>query len=62
MRKVQDHYFKKAKKDKEFWLALDFGLKKVKVKREENQAIIEGKVTLDLDQKLKDNFCYLLKK
>ena len=51
---------KNAKKGEQFPLSIDFGLTKVEVKREENQAIINGKTILDLDQSLKDKFCYLL--
>ncbi len=41
-------------------LKVDFGLKTAEVKREKDKAFIDGKFSLDLSEKVKDNFCYLL--
>ena len=58
--RVEFEAIKKTNKGESFSLFLDFGLRKVEVKREGNQAIIDKTITLDLDQKLKDKFCYSL--
>ncbi|MCF7908317.1 MAG: hypothetical protein K9L86_05560 [Candidatus Omnitrophica bacterium] len=57
---VEFEAIKKAKPGDEFQLKVDFGQREVKVKREVHQAVIEGGITLDLSQKLKAKFCYLL--
>jgi predicted methyltransferase len=51
---------KKAKNGEGFLLKVDFGSKSAKVKVKQNKAIIDEELILDLDEKIKDNFCYLL--
>jgi len=45
-----------------FSLRVDFGLKEVKVEIREEKAILDGRFVLDLRNRLKPHFCYLLKK
>ena len=58
--KKEVDYIKKRGKNEVFSLIVDFGQKKVEVRRKEDQAIFNGSIILDLKKKVKDNFCYLL--
>lgn len=50
------------KKDqRECFLKVDFGLRTVRVRIEAKKAIIENRYFLDLNKKLKDTFCYMVK-
>ena len=42
-----------------FSLTVDFGQRQIKAIRQGNRAILEGKIDLDLEENLKDKFCYL---
>lgn len=57
--KKEFDYIKDKEDGKEFFLDVDLGLRRIKVKREKDKAILEGE-TLDLREKLKDKFCYRL--
>ena len=43
-----------------FFLQLDFGRRKIGVIKQENKAIFDGGLVLDLELSIKKNFCYLL--
>lgn len=43
-----------------FSLVMDFGLTRVNVEIVNKQAVFDGTLTLALDSKIKENFCYLL--
>ncbi len=51
---------KKSPENREFSLNVDFGNRQVQVKREGEVAIFQGNLSLDLDQTVRDGFCYLL--
>ncbi len=51
---------KSAKPGEEFSLIVDCGLRSVKVLRQKDSATIEGDLELKMDEKVKDNFLYLL--
>ncbi|MDD5069181.1 MAG: MnmC family methyltransferase [Candidatus Omnitrophica bacterium] len=51
---------KKASNGKQFSLKVDFGLKEVLVVKEGRIATIDSSFSLDLSEKIKDNFCYAL--
>lgn len=51
---------RKSKENESFPLVVDFGQRKIEVIRQGNKAILQGKVYLDLEEKLKDKFCYLV--
>lgn len=53
-------YIKNKGQDDSFMLCVDFGTKKVEVIRHKNEASIDKVFTLNLDEKVKDNFCYLI--
>ncbi|MCK4912837.1 MAG: SAM-dependent methyltransferase [Candidatus Omnitrophica bacterium] len=58
--KKEVDYIKKRSKNEPFSLMVDFGQREVEVIREEDKAIFNGLTILDLKEKIKDNFCYLL--
>jgi len=58
--KKEVDYIKKRSKDEAFSLMVDFGQKEVKVICKEGKAIFNDLIVLDLKEKIKDNFCYLL--
>ena len=43
-----------------FYQEVDFGTKKIKLIKQGQKAIFENTIILDLSEKIKDNFCYLL--
>ena len=53
-------YIKKRRKNEPFSLIVDFGQKEVRVIIEENKAVFSNRIILDLEENLKDNFCYML--
>ena len=54
-----DH-IKKAKVGEEFFLEVDFGLRRVTVQRRETEALIAGTIVISVSETIKDKFCYLL--
>lgn len=60
--KKEFDYISKKPKGAYFSMDIDFGLRRVNVLREDKEAIIEGSFSLRLDEKVKDNFCYILSK
>jgi predicted methyltransferase len=60
-KKVVDEIRKNRAKG-EFLLDVDFGLRQIKVRIENANALLGKGLRLALDQKLKDNFCYLVKR
>jgi hypothetical protein len=49
------------KKQGNFFIRVDFGTKKVSVAIKNNYACLNGKQKISLTEKIKDNFCYLIK-
>lgn len=60
--KKEFEYIVNNREREEFLVNVDFGLRKVRVKVNGKKAIIDGWYHLNLNQKLKDNFCYLVKR
>ena len=57
--KKEIDFIKSKKVGEHFTIYADFGITPVNVIREQERAILEGRVVLSLDQKFKDKFCYL---
>ena len=58
--KKEFDFIKAQPKDEPFYLNLDLGKAKIAVIVKKNQAILDGRLALDLDEKIKDNCCYLI--
>lgn len=59
--KKEFEYIIRNRGEREFFVNVDFGLRQVRVKVEDDKAVLDGRFHLDLKQKLKDKFCYLVK-
>ena len=60
--KKEFDYIKGRNEGERFVLKVDFGLREVKVVREKKEAILGDEVVLNLNEKIKGNFCYHLDK
>ena len=51
---------REREENERFSLSVDFGQREVSVIRQGNKAILEDEISLDLEEDLKDKFCYLV--
>lgn len=58
--KKEFDYISKMAKNAYFSMDFDFGQRKVNVLRKDKEALINDAFTLSLDEKIKDNCCYIL--
>ena len=58
--KKEFDFIREREENEGFSLTVDFGQREIKAIRQGNRAILEGEINLDLEEKLKDKFCYLV--
>jgi hypothetical protein len=60
--KNQWDYIQRQQIGQVFLLEVDFGTRQVEAKKNKKSVVLEGNFKINLNQKVKENFCYLVKK
>jgi uncharacterized protein len=60
--KNQWDYIRRQQFGKTFSLEVDFGIRQIEAKKNKKSVVLAGSSAVSLDQKVKENFCYLVKK